>query len=148
MSPLRRQRWPRVAHSGQLTPGEVKRVSVAELASLTAAAASARWSASGRPTWLAANAERLRWAFLTVFAVESPGVFRCFVTPQTFDDSLAVFTLDVGIDRFDRLQTVTDLEAVELLHRLLAAQPVIPLDPEQRETWPDWTARNSRDCPQ
>jgi hypothetical protein len=126
-----------VNRGGQSTPGEVKRVSVAELASLTASAASEGWSASGRPSWLEANAEQLRWAFLTVFAIESPGVFRCFVTPEQFDGSLAVFTLDVAIKHFNRLPALSDLEAVELLHRLLTSQPVIPLDAQQRDSWPD-----------
>jgi hypothetical protein len=135
-SPLRR-RWPGLTHGGQRTPGEVKRASVAEVAALSESAARERWSATGRPTWLTANAEQIKWAFVTVLAVESPGVFRCFVTPQRSDDSLCVFTVDVAIEQFERLRTVTDVEAVELLHRLLASQPVIPLDPDQRATWPD-----------
>ncbi|WP_020579293.1 hypothetical protein [Actinopolymorpha alba] len=79
------------------------------------------------------NAEGLDRIYMTAFGMEAEGAFRCIITPVRRNGFAGVFTLDVSVDVFRRLTTISVQQSVELLHWFLASPPVIPLDPHQQE---------------
>lgn len=136
--------WPEVmAFDGPAVSGEVKRLSVDELVELMSAAREAVLdgvegvSAVGRPKWTAEHREDIIRVYLTIYGVEAPGLYRCFVCPHLTDGSMFIFTLDVLMARFAALQALTLDEVIELVHRLLQGLPPLPVDHPDVHALPD-----------
>lgn len=127
--------WPPVeSFAGATVPGDIKRLSMTQLARLMATARERSFSANGRPQWLSDRRATVSDILLTVMADESPAVYRCVVTVLTGPAEAGNFTLDVSVNDFDALPSLDRNALVRLSHTLLHAFPPVPLDPDQAQS--------------
>jgi hypothetical protein len=126
----RDRRWLSVDLDGVLIPGNVKLLTVSELAELSEGARVAHGSAVGRPQWLSAHTDQVRQILLTVLFTES-GLHRCMAIVKLLDGSRVRFTVDVPVRVFEPLRDLSQFELVSLVHDLLADIRTLPLDPDQ-----------------
>ncbi len=89
------------------------------------------WSGTGRPRWASANRDRFDEIYLYVFVTESDHVYRCTVSAWLQGNESGLFPLDVSMSDFHALPSLTQPEAVTLLHLLLECAEHIPLDGEE-----------------
>jgi len=110
-------------------------VSLRDLDRLMKLAIENEWSAEGRPEWLARNRDRFSEAFLVVFGVEAPSVYRCVTSVILDDRSGWNSTLDVAFAEYNRLPDLGSTSVTVLAHRYLSGLPQIELDQGQQEAW-------------
>lgn len=114
---------------------EIKRLTVQDLQRLTDKAVANSWSATGRPAWLREHAEQVKEVYLSVFCVEHDGVYRGLVSVYTLPLRGRAFILDLAVEEFEALPSLTQAELVLLAHRAMSMFPMQPLDPDQANTW-------------
>ncbi len=134
-APQHLRHWPVVDVGNGPVRGDIKKLSVADLARLTSVARDMPWSANGRPEWLHERRSDIARVFLIVYFVESPSVYRCLAIAFTDNKSAWTFTIDVAFRDFDTLPSLLVGELVELTQSLLYGFPMLPLDPVQEEHW-------------
>jgi hypothetical protein len=115
--------------------GDIKALSVEDLARLMGMAARRNWSALGRPEWFGQERANISQLMLVVLEVEHPSVYRGIVTAILKDRSGCRFTLDVEASEFRRLPDIDLKLLVTLAHRYLGGFPLLKLDRDQEETW-------------
>lgn len=135
MSLRRKRRWPTIDLYQRGAPGVIKVLSEIELDGLMAKAASAGWSAEGRPEWFQHHRDQFQAATLVVFGAESPSVWRCIATVILADRTGGRFTLDVAKSDLEALADMDHEAVVVLAHRYIATFPPLDLDENQAATW-------------
>lgn len=96
-------------------------MSVRTLEELTRRAEREPWSATGRPMWVKRNKQDVRGVYLSIFGIESDGVYRGVIYVVSREGRVSFFSLDISFVDFDRLPTLTPGELIDLLKRLLAS---------------------------
>ncbi|MFG1626779.1 hypothetical protein [Kribbella sp. NPDC049227] len=133
------RRWPKL-DAGRLPWGgadipEIKVISTEILEGLMEKAVRTPGAnATGRPEWLEAHRSDLGHHYVVVFGPQGHG-YRCVVFSVLGDRPACAYALDMGRSEFRALPDIAPAQLVELAHRYLSDVPVLPLDPDQEQSW-------------
>lgn len=134
------RRWPKL--DGRRLPwgelddlGDIKVISTEILEGLMEKAVRTRGAnATGRPEWLEQHRDDLGDHCVVAFGPQGHG-YRCVVFSVLRDRLEGAYSLDMSRLDFHGLPDIAPTQLVEFAHRYLSTIPLVPLDPDQEQSW-------------